>query len=76
MDNNLEIAIKASIEAGKAIMEIYATDFNVDYKSDYTPLTLADTKANEIITRSLQITSLPVISEEGRQTAFHIRENY
>ena len=76
MDNYLEIAIKASIEAGKAIMEIYATDFSVDYKSDQTPLTLADTKANEIITKSLSVTGIPVISEEGRQTAFHIRENY
>lgn len=76
MVNYLEIAIKASIEAGKAIMQIYATDFSINYKSDHTPLTLADTQANDIIVKALSNTGIPIVSEEGRQIPFHIRENY
>ena len=29
-------------DAGKAIMEIYNEDFGVEFKSDNTPLTIAD----------------------------------
>ncbi len=76
MKDYLEIAIKSAIDAGKAIMDIYATEFSVDFKSDQTPLTKADTKADEIITKALNKTGLPVISEEGRQTPFHQRENW
>ncbi|RYF86346.1 MAG: 3'(2'),5'-bisphosphate nucleotidase CysQ, partial [Chitinophagaceae bacterium] len=36
----LSIARQASIEAGKAIMEVYTSgDFGVDTKSDHSPLT-------------------------------------
>ncbi|PLW97748.1 MAG: 3'(2'),5'-bisphosphate nucleotidase CysQ, partial [Marinilabiliales bacterium] len=42
MEKLIEIAIKASIEAGKAIMEIYDTDFDIAYKKDHSPLTTAD----------------------------------
>ncbi len=51
MKNHLETAIAAAIEAGKAIMQIYATEFSVDFKSDSTPLTKADTKADSLITQ-------------------------
>jgi len=76
MKNNLEIAIAVAIEAGKAIMQIYATEFSVDFKSDRTPLTKADTKADELIASALSKTKLPIISEEGRQTAYALRENW
>lgn len=72
----LEKIIKAAIDAGDAIMEVYATDFTVDLKSDNSPLTMADMRANEIITKVLQSTDIPVISEEGRPVSFHIRENW
>jgi 3'(2'), 5'-bisphosphate nucleotidase len=76
MKNHLETAIAAAIEAGKAIMQIYATEFSVDFKSDSTPLTKADTKADSLITQALLETGLPIISEEGRQTAYSLRENW
>jgi 3'(2'), 5'-bisphosphate nucleotidase len=76
MKENLELAIKSAIEAGKAIMGVYATEFSVDFKSDQTPLTTADTRADEIITKALNKTGLPIISEEGRQTPYHQRENW
>ena len=76
ISTQLAKVIRAAIDAGDAIMEVYATDFQVDTKSDNSPLTQADTRANDIITNVLNTTSLPVISEEGRLIPFHIRESW
>ena len=38
--------IDISIKAGNAILEIYKQDFNVELKSDNSPLTIADKMAN------------------------------
>ena len=38
-----------AIDAGNAIMRIYAEDFVAEYKDDYSPVTEADTAAEEII---------------------------
>ena len=64
----LRAAIPAAVEAGKAIMEIYARpteDWEVERKNDNSPLTLADRKANAVIVEHLQPTGLPILSEEG-----------
>ena len=37
----LECLKKLAVDAGKIIMEVYGTDFEVDYKEDESPLTLA-----------------------------------
>ena len=42
-------AINTSIKGGQAILKIYETDFDVDYKQDNSPLTIADKRCNEII---------------------------
>lgn len=54
-------------EAGEAIMKIYAEDFVAEYKDDYSPVTEADTAAEEIIIAGLQkITpDIPVVAEES-----------
>lgn len=39
-------AIKASLEAGKAILEMYGQYFDIEYKADNSPLTAADKKAH------------------------------
>lgn len=70
MTDNLQYlakAILASIEAGKAILEVYHTDFSVVHKADNSPLTLADRKSHNIITGSLKEFDIPVLSEEGKQ---------
>jgi 3'(2'), 5'-bisphosphate nucleotidase len=74
LNNYLKIAIKASLVAGKAIMEIYDTAFNVEIKDDKSPLTEADKKANEIINSFLTPTETPIISEENKQTEYSIRK--
>lgn len=67
----LSIVIKASIAAGKEIMAIYNSDnYSIELKEDNSPLTLADKKANTIINSWLISTSIPIISEENKQTTF------
>ena len=76
MDNNLKIAIEASLKAGKAIMEVYNSVIEVEYKDDKSPLTLADKNANDIINSYLIPTQIPIISEENKQTDFSIRKKW
>ena len=65
-------------EAGKAIMQVYKQDFEVEYKQDSSPLTLADKKANDIIEDGLNQLSvnLPIISEEGDDILYKDRKHW
>lgn len=74
LEHNLNIAIQAAYEAGLSIMDIYQTDFSVDHKEDESPLTIADKKANDIITEFLKETAFPIISEESRQAPYETRK--
>ncbi|MCR9172300.1 MAG: 3'(2'),5'-bisphosphate nucleotidase CysQ [bacterium] len=77
MEKLLETAIKAAIDAGIRIMEIYDTDdFGVDFKSDNTPLTRADIASHNIIMSYLKDTKIPVLSEEGRSIPYEERKNW
>lgn len=73
---NLEIAIEASLKAGKAIMAVYESAFEVEYKEDDSPLTKADQNANDIINSYLTPTNIPLISEENKQIDYSIREQW
>jgi 3'(2'), 5'-bisphosphate nucleotidase len=53
IERALATAKAAAIEASKVIMEIYNTDFDVLYKQDDSPVTLADKKADKIIRQRL-----------------------
>jgi len=71
------ISMQAAIEAGNAITEVYrAKDFAVAYKSDKSPLTIADQKSHEIITGALKKYDLPILSEEGKDTPYAQRKNW
>lgn len=75
-DELLKIAVEASIQAGKAILEVYLTDFEVDYKIDESPLTKADQAAHHIISKYLEKTGIPVLSEEGKHLPYSIRKKW
>ena len=76
MENYLDIAIQAAIEAGCRIMEIYNNaDFTVEYKADNSPITIADKQAHRAIISLLNITGFPVISEEGIIPAYEFRKD-
>jgi len=65
--------------AGKKILEIYEkTEFVIEYKSDNSPLTLADKKSHECICDSLKILypDIPILSEEGSKTPYQERKNW
>ena len=53
--------------AGKAILDIYKSDFSVEIKQDNSPVTLADQAAEDIILKDLEhiCPEIPVISEEA-----------
>ena len=77
MNNLLEIAIKASLVAGKRIMEIYNNeDFEVDFKTDNSPLTKADLASHKIIMDFLKDTNIPVLSEEGKDLSYEERKQW
>jgi 3'(2'), 5'-bisphosphate nucleotidase len=64
--------------AGEAILEIYRTEFHVEEKADFSPLTLADQKSHEIISGGLRARypSIPILSEEGSQAPFEVRRSW
>jgi 3'(2'), 5'-bisphosphate nucleotidase len=64
MEQLLELAQHAALEAGKAIMEVYAQPFEVYTKDDDSPVTQADLRASNIIKEILKPTGLPFVSEE------------
>ena len=84
----IENIISIAKEAGDAIMEIYAKDFQIDYKDDKSPLTEADLKSNEIIMARLEalnsilniqhstFKSIPIMSEEGKEIPYETRKNW
>lgn len=74
--NLLETAIVASLKAGKKIMEVYASDFDVETKEDESPLTIADKKANAIIESYLINTEIPIISEETKLLEYSERKDW
>lgn len=70
----LHIAIRAALQAGKEILNIYRTDdFGIDYKADESPLTKADLASHRIIASHLENTGIPVLSEEGSHTPYEER---
>jgi len=75
---NIQDIVAIAKEAGDAIMQIYSQDFEVEYKQDKSPLTIADKKANDIIENSLnQLTvNLPILSEEGKDIPYEQRKHW
>ena len=72
----LSVAIRAALAAGRDIMEIYSDpqqDFGIERKADNSPLTLADKAAHRRITEMLQLTGLPILSEEGSKADYATR---
>jgi len=71
-----------SIDAGEAILEVYnSANFGIEIKKDNSPLTIADSKSNEVIIdglRKLEIDGkdLPLLSEEGKNIGYEDRKNW
>ena len=72
-------AIDAALKAGEQILSIYedpASDFQVERKADNSPLTIADRKAHQVISKMLADTPYPILSEEGRSISYKERSRW
>ena len=72
----LDELVEIAREAGRAILEVYGSEFEVSYKEDSSPLTVADRRSHEIISARLGGLEpvYPVLSEEGRDIPFEERK--
>ena len=71
----IEPIVALAAEAGQAILRVYATDFDVQEKSDASPLTQADLASHRHIVAGLsELTpDIPIISEEEGLPSFEER---
>ncbi|WP_456399504.1 3'(2'),5'-bisphosphate nucleotidase CysQ [Persephonella sp.] len=77
MKNLIDDLIKIAFEAGEEIMKVYDTPLQVEYKEDKSPLTEADKRAHMVIYKRLQeISSFPVLSEEGKDISYNVRKKW
>jgi 3'(2'), 5'-bisphosphate nucleotidase len=80
MQLNTDILLDISRDAGVAILKIY-NDLNladqVDYKSDNSPLTLADQASHDVIMKGLRAhyPQIPILSEEGGNIPYEERKH-
>lgn len=73
----LETAMTAALEAGHAIMDVYASgNYAATVKEGDQPVTKADRLSHGILTTALQKTGLPVLSEEGSRLPYNERKNW
>lgn len=73
----VKLAIDAAVDGGIKIMEVYnSAKINVTLKKDFSPLTEADLKSNEIIRNYLVKSKLPVLSEEERNIPYEKRKDW
>ena len=70
--------VDLAITAGHAILEVYATDFDVQAKGDESPLTQADLASHRCIVAGLNALTpdIPIISEEEGLPAFADRSQW
>jgi len=73
---NIDEILNVAKEAGKEILKIYNQDFEVEYKDDKSPLTIADKTSHNIIVEGLEKYNLPILSEEGKNISYETRKNW
>lgn len=68
---------KIAQQAGEVIMQVYQQDFAVETKSDDSPVTEADLKANAYIISALEkISDYPILSEELKLADYETRRSW
>jgi 3'(2'), 5'-bisphosphate nucleotidase len=76
----LLVALRAAKAAGDAILTVYRGEFDVEYKEDRSPLTVADRKAHAVIKECLSggehLERIPLLSEEGRSIPHELRSRW
>ena len=75
LETMIEPVVSLAMEAGQAILAVYATDFDVQAKDDESPLTQADLASHRRIVAGLRSLTpgIPIISEEEGLPDFSVR---
>lgn len=78
MKSLIDPVVALAEEAGRAILEVYASDFEVQSKDDDSPLTQADLAAHHCIVAGLEALTpgMPIISEESGLPEFEVRSQW
>lgn len=63
----ITVVLEMAKRASAVVLEVYATDFAVDFKSEADPVTAADKRANAILCEGLaeHFPGVPVVAEES-----------
>lgn len=74
----LDISKELAVSAGEAIMKIYNNPFDVEYKEDESPITIADKASNEIIINGLssKFSNHAILSEECRDDLLRLKNDW
>ena len=64
-DSTTSLMIRAAIAASAEIMAVYARDFTAEAKTDGSPVTEADERAEAVILEHLESSGIPVLGEES-----------
>ncbi len=77
-DLDIHRPIEIAKEAGVETITIYNRTFSVEEKEDHTPITEADEKANNHISRALakDYPDIPIISEETKEVPYEERKQW
>lgn len=70
------LAMRAAVEASKAIMHLYNTNFQTEWKGDGSPVTEADLASSHVISSLLDSTNIPILGEETEHQSFELREQW
>ena len=78
IDERLSAIIKIAKAAGDEILKIYDTEFEVDVKSDDSPLTAADLASHMCIVNGLKALdpTTPILSEESADIPYSVRRGW
>jgi len=68
--------INAALKGGEEILEVYNSEFAIEHKDDKSPLTEADKRAHIAIMKMLELTGLPILSEEGKHMDYSERKHW
>ena len=74
----LDAVARIARDAGRAILEVYESDFAVEAKQDASPITEADRRAHQVIRAALEQLpgGRPILSEEARALPWEERRHW
>ena len=78
MQSLIDPVVALAEDAGREILKVYATDFDVESKDDQSPLTQADLASHHCIAAGLKALTpdIPIISEEDGLPDFETRRQW